>query len=215
MSSPTESHQQCVAGHYQQVWKRPFRKVPFNLGPIQDLNPDFCVLEFEPDEKRKMWTYATCCMSDTSDTPRDEDLLELHLHSPQAEMGIVELLYATAHYHRTRARLGLSHTVNLGRPWLGSTASSICDRGLVSLPYLDGPALEILSLDDKDSATNGADEGGNGNSAGKGPVVRCLWLIPVTLAEVEYKKANGVEALEAKFEELELNFLDPERPSVV
>lgn len=135
-----------------------------------------------------MWTYATQCMSQ----PEDKERLELHMFSDDRHDEIVELLVATSHYHRTGARLGLGDTVNFGRPWL---PNSLCDHGLISLPYLDGPTLE--RLDDNGTKT------------------RFLWLIPITKGEVEFARANGVEALESRFQKLKLNYLDPKRPAVV
>jgi hypothetical protein len=44
--------------------------------------------------------------------------------------------------------------------------------------------------------------------------IRFLWLIPITRNEVEFKKARGLEALEATFEECAFNYLDPMRDSV-
>jgi hypothetical protein len=45
--------------------------------------------------------------------------------------------------------------------------------------------------------------------------VQFLWLIPVTIEEVNYKKKEGLEALEQKFEENSFNYLDIYRRSVV
>lgn len=103
---------------------------------------------------------------------------------------IVELLTVVAHYHRNGHRLGLGHTVNFGEPWLPGSA---CTRGLISLPYLDGEALEWL------------DE----------PRVRFLWLIPVTDDEVAFKAEHGLDALEERFEAAAFDYLDPLRASVV
>ncbi|NMH80404.1 suppressor of fused domain protein [Pseudonocardia xinjiangensis] len=58
-----------------------------------------------------------------------------------------------------------------------------------------GPSLENLSLPD-------------------GSTVRCAWLIPITSAEVRYKKKHGLEALEERFEAGGLDYLDPHRASV-
>jgi hypothetical protein len=121
----------------------------------------------------------------------DEQPLELHMFSPREVPAHTELLTAVAHYHRTGARLGLGHTVNFGRAWL---PGSQCDHGLISLPYLDGPRLEELMVD--------------------GKLIRCLWLIPVTTAEVEFKKHHGLEALEARFETEQFSYIDPLRRSV-
>ena len=122
----------------------------------------------------------------------DSEPIELHLFSPVESPAHVELLTAIAHYHRTAARLGVGHTVNFGRPWL---PGSRCTHGLISLPYLDGPTLELLS--------------------GNDVTVRFLWLIPITPRELEFKKERGLDALERRFEEAEFRYLDPRRESVV
>jgi hypothetical protein len=121
----------------------------------------------------------------------DEERLELHvMTAPGPVDELVELLTVTTDFHRTGHRLGLGHAVNFGRPWV---SGSTCTHGLISLPYLDGPDLEWLDC----------------------PRVRFLWLIPVTAAEVAYKKELGLEALESRFEEAQLDYLDPFRASVV
>jgi Suppressor of fused protein (SUFU) len=132
--------------------------------------------------------YATLCMSQ----PEDEERIELHIlarTSTEPLAGIVEILTATVHFHRTGRRLGLGDSVNFGRPW---QAGSKCTFGLISLPYLDGPRLEWMEH----------------------PRVRFLWLIPVTAAEIEFKKLYGTEALEQRFEEVQFDYLDAHRASV-
>lgn len=185
----TTEHRDQIVAHYRANWGSEGQKLRFPRGPIQDLPADFCVLKFKPSGSRQMWTYATCCMSQRA----DNEPIELHMFSPYESDDVVELLTAVAHYHRTGHNLGLGHTVNFGRPWI---SDSLCDHGFVSLPYLDGPKLEVLLIDGK-------------------RVGSFYWLIPVTKAEVEYTKANGVEALEAKFDEAKFNYLDPNRAAVV
>jgi hypothetical protein len=124
--------------------------------------------------------------------PTDEHPLELYLLSPVAHAGHVELLTAVAHYHRTARSLGMGHSVAFGRPWM---PGSKCEFGLISLPYLDGPAFEVLQLE-----------------SGR---VQFGWLLPITPEEREFKKQQGVEALEARFESESLDYLDPLRESVV
>jgi hypothetical protein len=136
-----------------------------------------------------MWVYATRCMSQPGDACRTE----VHLFSPDGDDAHVELLTALAHYRRTAAALDVGHTVWFGRPW---KAGSQCEYGLLSRPYLDGPRLEYLELVPADR-------------------VRFLWLIPMTLAEREYKMRHGLEALEGAFEKAGFNYLDPHRSSVV
>lgn len=136
-----------------------------------------------------MWIYATIGMSG----PASERGIELHLFSPIQEVeSHVELLTVIAHYHLTRTRLGLNHTVNFGRPWL---PDSDCVHGLISLPYLDGEKLEIMNLEREH--------------------IHCLWLIPITKRELDFVLENGLEALENNFESSKFNYLDPRRGSVV
>jgi hypothetical protein len=175
-----------IAEHYRDVWGVDGQVCRFAKGPIAELPADFAVLRFPPRPGRTMWTYATRCMSQAA----DQAPLELHLFSPRADDGLAELLVVTAHYHRTGSALGLHHSVDFGRPWLDD---SICDHGLVSLPYLDGPPLE--------------------NLVAASTAVRFLWLVPVTASELAYRRAHGTEALEARFEQARFNYLDPARPA--
>jgi hypothetical protein len=177
-----------IAEHYRQCWGEAGVPRKWERGPISQLPVNFQILVFAPTHRRAGWTYATSGMAtDLTTGPA----LELYLISPVETNLHVELLTVVAHYHRTGAPLGLGHTVNFGRAWL---PGSLCDHGLISLPYLDGPSLEWLDTE-------------------KGSI-RFLWLIPITNAEVAYKKAQGLEALEARFEESQFNYLNPTRASV-
>jgi hypothetical protein len=186
----TKTYAERIRQHYQQVWLREGLGKRWHKGPLADLPRSFCVLEFPACEARRMWTYATCCMSQ----PDDRIRTELHLFSREPADAHIELLTAVAHYHRTGHLLGLGDTVNFGRPWLPTSA---CDHGLISSPYLDGPALQTLSVDDQRQ------------------VVSFLWLIPITRDEVEYKRDKGLEELERALEEARFDYLDPCRPSVI
>lgn len=177
-----------IQRHYEEFWGAEMSTCAFSRGPVHQLPVDFRVLSLPPSQARFMWTYATVGMSSVS----DDVPIELHIFSPSESVDIVEMLYATAHYHRTGNRLGLGHTVNFGRAWLDGSS---CDHGLVSLPYLDGPSLE--------------------NFSACGWSAKCYWLVPVTASEVAYKAKMGLAALEAKFEECNFNYVDPGRPSVV
>jgi hypothetical protein len=72
--------------------------------------------------------------------------------------------------------------------------TSRSEYGLVSLPYLDGPSLENLKTDSKE--------------------LKFYWLIPVTYSEVEFKKQNGLEALEELFDRIGFDYLNPDRNAV-
>jgi hypothetical protein len=178
-----------IVQHYQTVWQAKGTSRRWVPGRVWELPDEFSILEFPPSQRRRMWTYATICMSQ----PDDIEKLELHMFARDREDGIIELLTATAHYHCTGNKLDLGHTVNFGRPWVGG---SCCDHGMISLPYLDGPCLEQYNPGGKDC-------------------VRFLWLIPITPRELEYKKNNGMGALETIFEQKKFDYLDPLRESVV
>lgn len=123
--------------------------------------------------------------------PRLPYSVEFHMVASSGEhwADIVELLYAIASFHRD-TRLDMAHTVNFGRPWL---PGSSCDHAVLSRPYLFGPELEWMSV----------------------PRTRFLWVIPITLAEREFKRRHGLDALEERFEAAQFRYRDPGRPSVV
>jgi hypothetical protein len=117
--------------------------------------------------------------------------LELFLYSPTAADSHRELLSAVAAFHQQEAPLSVGHTVNFGRPWL---PGSLARYGLVSLPYLEGPALEWLRRPGE-------------------PAIRFGWIIPITAAERNFKMSHGLEALETVFDK-GFDYLNPGRPSV-
>lgn len=180
-----------IAMHYQRVWQSEpsLCEWPDFALRARDLPEGFAVLRFPPAEGMSTWKYATVCMS----SPGDDHPIELHMLCDGPEDACAKMLTVTAHYHRTGARLGVGHSVNFGQPWV---ANSKCSFGLLSLPYLGGPAWEWCRLDD-------------------GDVVRCLWLLPITPEEVAFKKANGLDALEARFEASGFDYGDPSRPSIM
>lgn len=181
-------HQKLLA-HYISNWGEMHNTLTWEKGPNKDLGNHFRVLEFPPTSERKMWVYATLGMS----CFEDEFALELHLFSGDQDETLVEALIVVAHYHRFGSGLGHWHTINWGRGW---RLGSICSYGLISLPYLDGPKLEILTLGDNKS-------------------IHCYWLLPITEEEVAFKKEHGPEKLEEIFEQRELNYLDPFRNTLV
>ncbi|WCD83875.1 hypothetical protein KPP03845_100194 [Streptomyces xanthophaeus] len=96
----------------------------------------------------------------------------------------------TAYYHAGH-RLDLGHSLPIGESWL---TGSHCDHLLISLPYLHGPGLEQCPLQDGHA--------------------RILWLLPVTAAEMAYRREHGHDALEQLFDEQGMVPTDPRRPSV-
>jgi hypothetical protein len=171
-----------IVAHYSSFWGLPASIERWERGPAHELSPDFRILVFAPRKSRTCWTYATCGMSE----PEEDEPIELHLFSPVESPRHVETLTAIAHIHRTGERLGLGHTVNLGRPWLDS---SRCEFGLLSLPYLDAPSIERCAIAEWNIEA------------------RCLWLISITEREREFKKLSGLDALEWQFELKSFNYL--------
>ena len=182
-------HLERVARHYSEHWAGPVETLRWPPGPIEKVRPEFRVLVIP--RTAGSFAFATLGMSAAD----DPEPLELHVlvksaYRREARDSVSELLAAVAHYHLTEQPLGLGHTVDFGAEWL---RGSRCSCGLVSLPYLDGPKLEWMD----------------------GPRVRFLWLIPITAAERDFKRAHGLEELERRFERRRADLLDPKRPSVV
>lgn len=158
-------------------------------GPVWKLPSEFFVLEFPPNERHQMYSYCTVGMSADR---LDENLIELVVYSSEPATELVELMTVCASFHRNVLPLNLHHTVNIGQPWMHQ---SKCDHGFISLPYLDGEALEVFEL------------GGN--------IIRCFWFLPITEKERDYKVKYGCEALEQLFEDRQLDYLNPNRECLV
>ncbi len=174
--------------HYENFWQNEGEIKCFENEPESKSFKDFGVLVLPPRE-RDFWTYATVGMGcDIT----DKRSVELHLFSPRKSDWLIELLTIVAHYHRTGPGLNMFHSVNFGVSWLDN---SLCTHGLLSLPYLDGEKLEEFYYNEK--------------------LTTCLWLIPITKSEVEFKKENGIDALEELYEEHDFDYLDINRKSVV
>jgi hypothetical protein len=182
------TYQEGIIKHYENVWGNVGKYYLWDKGQFEKLPYDFRVLEFPPNDIRNMWTYATCCMSQEE----DHKPIELHMFSSKRDENIIELLTAVVYYHRNSNNLGLWHTINFGRPW---QENSLCDYGFISLPYLDGSNLENFKADNSD--------------------IKFYWLIPVTKSEVDFKIKYGEEALESKFDEKNLDYLNSQRTSVI
>ncbi|QEM09137.1 suppressor of fused domain protein [Mucilaginibacter rubeus] len=183
-------YKEILKKHYIANWGNNYLEKTWNSGPINKLSNQFTVLEFPPHGERKMWTYATCGMSTFSQSSP----IELHIFSKVQDDSLLELLSSVVYFHNVDQNLNLEHTVNFGKPW---QLSSICTYGLISLPYLDGPDLEVLYSAEQDKT------------------IHCYWLIPITLEERDFKIRYGLEALEEIFDSKNFNYIDNMRQSVV
>jgi len=185
----SKNYTNSLKQHYESYFGKSGKQLKLDRGPIEKLHSDFYVLELTPNDKHNMFCYCTVGMS----VDRfDENLIELVLYSPRPDNSIVELLTCCASFHRNKMPLNIHHTVNVGQPWLGN---SKCDHGFISLPYLEGEQLELFDFGDK--------------------TIHCYWFIPITEKERDYKIENGCEALEQLFEEKQIDYLNPNRDSLV
>jgi hypothetical protein len=175
--------------HYESHFGMAGKHRNLELGPVEKLHPDFFVFEIPPNHRHKCWVYCSVGMALDQD---DDGRIELFVLSPRQDAVLVELITICASFHRNEHPLDLHHTVNIGKPWLNQSA---CDHAFVSLPYLDGEALELFQFEDK--------------------TVHCYWLIPITKQEREYKIEQDCEALEQLFEDKGVDYLNPQRKSLV
>ncbi|MBN8852874.1 MAG: hypothetical protein BGO55_14935 [Sphingobacteriales bacterium 50-39] len=175
--------------HYTSYFSEPGSRLVLGEGPKEKLHEEFYVLEIPPNGKHNMYTYCTVGMSCDR---TDDNLIELFVYSPAPSHSLVELMTYCASYHRNGLPLNIHHTVNIGQPWIGG---SKCDHGFISLPYLDGPDLEIFQFNGRE--------------------IHCYWFIPITEKERDYKTEHGCEALEQLFESKQINYLNPNRECLV
>lgn len=118
----------------------------------------------------------------------DTKQIELYMVSKDEKDFLIDILTWVAYYHKKGNNLWVNDTIEIGSPWHDG---SICDHALISYPYLDEP--NFIGCTD----TN------------------CFWLLPITKKEADFSNLHGVIALEEKFYDCELNFLDYFRKSSV
>ena len=177
--------------HLARFWPGDQETFEWTIGPIKKTLPGFSVVRIKPKKSSDPWIYVShgAAAVDT----RQGYGLEFMLMSPVPDPIHVENLAMAANFHADpKYRLGLGRTVAIGRPWIGGSTG---DHFLVSLPYTVGPEFEWHKT--------------------KAGLIRILWLLPITSAEAAFAGKQGVEALEAKFEQTRFNVLDPGRQSVV
>ncbi|EDY57348.1 MULTISPECIES: suppressor of fused domain protein [Streptomyces] len=165
--------------------------VDYDLGPERrEAVPDLRVLVVEPGPRSDSWAFVTAgCWASMEGNGHG---LEFVMTAPVRDQRFIDLMAMIAHYHCGGHQLALEHSMPIGEPWVpGST----CEHLLVSLPYLHGPDLEHCPL-----------PGGH---------ARILWILPVTTAEIEFRRRHGHEALEQLFDEAEIIPTNPFRASVV
>jgi hypothetical protein len=159
------------------------RKWP--LGPARDALPNLRILEIAPGPRLNQWTYVTAGAWETCARP-----FEFMAIGDAARDCYVELLTMVAFYAREH-NLGLGHTIPIGRPLLEGSA---CEHVYLSLPYVYGAALEVITV-----------AGGDHH---------ILWLFPITEAEKRLLLDGGLDALEEQLEAQGVHYWSPFRKSV-
>jgi hypothetical protein len=169
------------------------RETDYDLGDgSRGTVPQLRLLEIGPGPRMPAWTYATVGCWAMNVKPGGHGL-EFVMHAPVRDPRFADVLAMIAHYHESsEVELDLWHSLALGEPW---TPGSTCEYILISLPYLHGPELEECRVPDGHA--------------------RVLWLLPITEAEIAFRRERGTDALEQRFEDAQVNYLDPRRPSVV
>jgi hypothetical protein len=187
-----ENGYDLIRGHIDQFWPST-KKTEFSWksSPISKNLPNFSVCQIEPNSPDGEWVYITIGLSDVH-SPNNEHI-ELFILSPNKDATHTDTLAMVANFHADpKYGVYLGKTVNIGRPWM---RKATCDYFLVSLPYSVEPKFEWLRIE---------------NTA-----TRFLWLLPITSAEARYADKFGLDALEKKFEEQGIEYLNPIRPSAV
>ena len=168
-------------------------ELPGVAGPIERHVKDFLIFRIQPLRPGCWWLYVSSgCWAATQE---DGHGLEFVLTAPADDWVNLESVTMNAFFHcgPVTDRLDVGHTVPIGRPWLGD---SRCDHYLVSLPYPFGPEFEVCTW-------------------GEGAHARILWLLPITEAEKDFRREQGLEALECLFDEHAIDPVDTKRASVV
>ncbi|MFE7099621.1 suppressor of fused domain protein [Streptomyces erythrochromogenes] len=192
MSAAVPSAADAVESHVRAYFEgHEVQAVPADLEPEhRALLPDLRVLVVGPGPRIGGWAYVTAgCWSAAEENGQG---LEFVMTAGVRDRRFIELMGMIAHYHCGSHRLDLEHSLPIGEPWVPGSA---CDHLLVSLPYAHGPELEHCPL-----------PGGH---------ARVLWALPVTSAEIEFRRRHGHEALERLFDEAGMVPTDPYRASVV
>ncbi|MFC7791197.1 suppressor of fused domain protein [Streptomyces cinereoruber] len=192
MSDVRVSAAEAVESHVRAFFEgHSVEAVDHDLGPERrTVLPRLRVLVVGPGPRGDGWAYVTAgCWAATE---KEGHGLEFVMTAHVRDRRFVELMAMVAHYHCGGHRLDLEQSMPIGEPWV---PGSSCDHLLISLPYLHGPDLEHCPV-----------PGGH---------ARILWALPVTTAEIEFRRRHGHEALEQLFDGAGINPVDPFRASVV
>lgn len=192
VSQITDTCSDTICAHAQSFWPTRRREI-FALPASEQTRraEGLLVASFEGDENDPTHIYMTlgAWRAGCRTCGSREFILVANSHSPSN----IETLWVSGFYQLTsKSLLDVGHTIPIGRP---IAPDSTLDHFLVSRPYIFSPNLEYCELDET-------------------VVTRLLWLLPITGAEAAFRHAQGLEALEQRFEQAPINYLDPGRVSL-
>jgi hypothetical protein len=182
-----------IFAHYQAIW--PDRKgtsVHWTPEHMATRLPDLHVAKFPPAQPGDHWVFAT--IGAWRGTEPLKTGLEFVAVARSEAAAVLTHLGQLAYYNAgpPENRLGVGHTLSIGESWV---PGSPLDALLVSLPYLWGPKLEHCQVGDRH--------------------IQVLWVIPIYETERVFGREQGLDALERRFEQVALDYLDPFRGPVI
>ena len=190
---PRRTPHDGILKHYQAFWgAERMEEVHWTPEHLATRLPDFHIVKVQPASAEDVWTFATIGTWRADEA--EAHGIEFVAVSRAQSAAVMQRLGMVAYYHAgpPENRLGVGHTLPIGEGWVeGSTLDSL----LISLPYPWGPKLEHCLLPDRH--------------------IQVLWVLPITRAEHAFAREQGVEALEERFDQAQLEYSDPFRQSVV
>lgn len=182
---------EAIHEHIEKFWPGIHKEVfSWNHGPAHVALPNLRVCRVSPLDIQSPWVYVSIGIWEVM--AEETTSFEFFMLSPTETAIHIETLAVLAFYHK-RYRLNVGQIIDIGREWI---EDSKMHHFLVSLPYPFGPKFEYCR-------------------ANESKTVRFLWLLPITEEEADFANKFGVEALEKKFDEYEIDAVEVNRKSVV
>ena len=176
----------AVRQHVEAFFDAEGEELTWPHGPAAHRMGPFRVLQVPPNERTRLWTYAS-----VGAFALREPCVELMLLTEERSPHAVELVTIAAAFHQANG-LRPGDRLPLGQPWLPGAS---CDAFLVSQPHPFGPTLE--------------------RARGGARPIRLLWLLPITPAERRFAAEHGVAELELRFDDGPLEYWRADRASAV
>src|SRR5262249_1929904 len=147
------------------------QEIPSGVSLLKGIIANLTIIRIDPlIPESGIWAYVTSGAKEVRCEPYRREFFIL---SPvQHERHFQTLKEVVFRHAVPNNPLAVGDTFSLDRPWI---EGALCDCLLVSRPYLYGPSLEFLDLDECQ--------------------VQFCWLLPVTRQERDYLATNGLEAL--------------------